>query len=121
MMKIDKPWGYELVWAFFTEREDVGYIGKIIHINKGHSLSFQFHKKKTETIFVKEGTLTFYSEGHIANRCSGTSKKIIKGSTIHIPAGLTHRFIAEECDVELLEVSTPQMNDVVRMKDDYGR
>lgn len=111
-VRIEKPWGHELVWA-----RAEGYVGKVIAIRKGHSLSLQYHRKKDETIYVLRGVLLFQS---------GPSEKELRqerltvGQARHIPAGLVHRMKAEE-DCELLEASTPELDDVVRLKDDYGR
>ena len=124
--KIKKPWGYEVVWA--NSSLDTGYVGKLLHISAGHRLSLQFHKEKEETIFVKSGTL--YLEtigcvtglGDLGDRFSGRKVfRLLPGSVFHIPRLFTHRFMAKETSVELIEVSTKQLEDVVRIEDDYGR
>ncbi len=110
--KVDKPWGYELIWAKTKD-----YVGKILHINRGHKLSLQFHKEKEETIFVSSGEMTFVFEND-----QGVLEEInLKaGEAHHVPPGKKHRMIAvEDCDV--FEVSTPQLDDVVRLEDGYGR
>ena len=112
MKTVNKPWGYELIWAH-TER----YVGKVLHINRGHSLSLQYHRVKDETILVQSGRLRFerFNEGEAPE-----VQELEPGSTFHIPPGLRHRMTAvEECDV--LEVSTPELDDVVRLEDRYGR
>lgn len=108
---IRKPWGYELIWAH-TER----YVGKILHINKGESLSYQYHRVKDETIRLLSGAMDMDLE------TNGVKAKISlkPGDCLHITPGMRHRMIAvEDCDV--LEVSTPELDDVVRLEDRYGR
>ena len=110
--KVDKPWGYELIWAK-TER----YVGKLLHINAGQALSFQYHEVKEETIYVLKGTLSL----HVALGADQPEvQQLAEGEVFHITPGLRHRFEARE-DVELLEVSTPELDDVVRLDDRYGR
>ena len=118
--KIEKPWGYELIWAKSCSED--GYVGKILFIKAGHRLSFQYHVEKEETILVKSGILYLETEGFFDD--PDKKKKIIKlvpGDTFHIPPFYTHRFAANEVDVEIVEVSTKQLEDVVRLKDDYDR
>ena len=108
---VEKPWGYEIIWAH-TER----YVGKILHINKGESLSYQYHVVKDETIRLLSGALEMDIE------TSGERRKLrlSPGECLHIVPGMKHRMIAiEDCDV--LEVSTPELDDVVRLEDRYGR
>ena len=111
-IRIDKPWGYELIWAR-TDR----YVGKILHLRKGEALSFQYHRVKDETIRVLAGRLRFES----APENGAHDRRVLEpGDGVHIPPGLRHRMEAlEECDV--LEVSTPELDDVVRLDDRYGR
>lgn len=109
--KVDKPWGYELIWAH-TAR----YVGKILHINKGHRLSYQYHNIKDETIRLLTGRLDVETEEN------GVRKTLTlkQGDSLHIVPLMRHRMIAvEDCDV--LEVSTPELDDVVRIEDDYSR
>jgi mannose-6-phosphate isomerase len=110
-VRVEKPWGYELHWAK-TDR----YVGKLIHVNKGHALSLQYHRKKDETIFLFTGKLLFeLQEG-------GTliSREMSPGERIHVPPPTVHRMTAiEDCDI--FEVSTPELDDVVRLEDRYGR
>jgi quercetin dioxygenase-like cupin family protein len=109
--RVPKPWGYEIHWAV-SER----YVGKILHINAGHALSLQYHKLKDETVYVHSGTLLYEIEidGVLTRREMGP------GDAIHVPPGTVHRMTAiEDCDV--LEASTPELNDVVRLQDNYGR
>jgi mannose-6-phosphate isomerase-like protein (cupin superfamily) len=108
---VQKPWGHELIWAH-TER----YVGKILHINKGESLSYQYHRVKDETIRLLEGTMEMDLESD--DRKSRIRLK--PGDCLHITPGMKHRMIAvETCDV--LEVSTAELDDVVRLEDRYGR
>lgn len=110
--RVEKPWGYELIWAH-TDR----YVGKLLKINAGHALSYQFHRQKDETIYVLTGTLRLhYSEDDSPPRAIDLGP----GSVFHIRTGLRHRFEAVG-DVELLEASTPELDDVVRLEDRYGR
>jgi len=108
---VKKPWGYELIWAH-TER----YVGKILHINKGESLSYQFHQVKDETIRLLSGVLEMDVEK------DGERGKLVlmPGDCLHIVPHMKHRMIAVE-DCEVLEVSTPELDDVVRLEDRYGR
>lgn len=106
---VEKPWGRELIWAHTDE-----YAAKKIYITRGHRLSLQYHNKKVETVYVLSGTL------HLV---FGDETIVMKpGESKHIPAGTHHRMMAgPDEDVELMEVSTPQLDDVVRLDDDYGR
>lgn len=112
MRKIDKPWGHELIWAE-TDR----YVGKILRIESGHSLSLQYHKVKDETVAVKSGTLTL----EINQGGSMQFLKLNSGESRHIPPGTIHRMSALDGSVEVIEVSTPELDDVVRLEDTYGR
>lgn len=108
---VDKPWGYEIIWAQTTR-----YVGKVLHINKGESLSYQYHVVKDETIRLLSGALAMDIE------IDGEQRKLelSPGECLHIVPGMKHRMIAiEDCDV--LEVSTPELDDVVRLEDRYGR
>jgi quercetin dioxygenase-like cupin family protein len=109
--KVDKPWGYELHWAK-TDR----YVGKLIHVNKGHALSLQYHQQKDETIFLWSGRLLF--EMDIDGQL--TAREMAPGEAVHITPPTVHRMTAiEDCDI--FEVSTPELHDVVRLEDRYGR
>jgi mannose-6-phosphate isomerase-like protein (cupin superfamily) len=109
--KVDKPWGYELWWAR-TER----YVGKILHVTAGHALSLQYHNRKEETIYVYSGRLLFeIQEGE-----GLVGREMAPGDRIHVTPGCVHRMTAiDDCD--LFEVSTPEVEDVVRLEDRYGR
>jgi quercetin dioxygenase-like cupin family protein len=109
--RVDKPWGYELHWAR-TDR----YVGKIIHVNKGHALSLQYHNVKDETIFLWSGKLLFEIE--IDGKLTG--REMAPGEAVHITPKTVHRMTALE-DSDILEASTPELQDVVRLEDRYGR
>jgi mannose-6-phosphate isomerase len=112
MRKVNKPWGYELIWA-----ENPKYLGKILHIMAGKRLSLQYHRVKDETIMIQKGTMKLEY---------GTSKLSIQeiemnpGDSFHIAPGLLHRMSAIT-DCEIIEVSTSELADVVRVEDDHGR
>ncbi len=110
--RVAKPWGYELIWAH-TER----YVGKILHIERGHALSYQYHRRKDETIHLLAGRLQLeVAEGDEPARVL----VLEPGACFHVHPGLRHRMVAlETCDV--LEASTPELDDVVRLEDRYGR
>ena len=109
--RVDKPWGYELHWAI-TDR----YVGKIIHVNKGHALSLQYHNVKDETIFLWSGRLLFEIE--IDGKL--TQREMQPGQAVHVTPKTVHRMTAiDDCDI--FEVSTPELDDVVRLEDRYGR
>ncbi|MCM2323984.1 MAG: cupin [Oligoflexia bacterium] len=110
--RVEKPWGYELIWARTGD-----YVGKILHINKGHKLSLQYHRVKEETVLVSSGVMNLVIEDE-----RGTLQEVLlkAGEAHHIATGRKHRMVAvEDCDV--FEVSTPQLDDVVRLEDGYGR
>lgn len=111
--RVDKPWGHELIWAH-TDR----YVGKILHIEAGQSLSLQFHEKKDETIFVLSGTLRF-EHGELGDEPL-TVSVLREGESFHITPHMRHRMIGET-DCDILEASTPELDDVVRLEDRYGR
>jgi len=110
--RVDKPWGHEVIWAQ-TDR----YVGKILVIETGRRLSLQRHEIKDETILVRSGRLRLFLEdddGVVRENELGP------GEHRHVPTGRIHRYEAiERC--ELIEVSTPELDDVVRLEDDFGR
>ena len=110
--KTTKPWGWELLYAL-TE----GYAGKIIFIKKGHRLSLQYHRKKEETMYLLSGSIVFETGDFPAGLTQCTIKP---GESLHLPPGTLHRIKASE-DSTILEVSTPELDDVTRLSDDYGR
>ena len=109
--RVDKPWGHEIIWAK-TDR----YVGKILHVNRGESLSLQYHKVKEETLYLFAGSvkLTLEYEGE-SQTCT-----MRVGEAFHVFPGLIHRMEALE-DSDIAEVSTPELDDVVRLEDKYGR
>ncbi|HPR63991.1 MAG TPA: cupin domain-containing protein [Thermoanaerobaculia bacterium] len=109
--KIDKPWGYELIFAHTSS-----YAGKILVIEPGQELSRQYHEMKEETIYVIEGEM-------ILETGDGTDRRTIRlmvGEGYHLPPRTIHRFSTER-GCRLVEVSTPHLDDVVRLEDRYGR
>ena len=115
--RVEKPWGYELHWAK-TDR----YVGKLIHVNAGHALSLQYHNKKDETIFLWSGRMMFEIGNERDSSPDGalTQREMKPGEAIHIVPHTIHRMTAvTDCDI--FEVSTPELDDVVRLKDRYGR
>ena len=111
VVRVDKPWGYELLWAK-TDR----YVGKVIHVNAGHALSLQFHRVKTETVYLASGKVRYEIQDGETLR----SLDLLPGDRLHIPSGTVHRVTAIE-DADIFEVSTPELDDVVRLEDRYGR
>ena len=111
--RVDKPWGFELIWTH-TDR----YVGKVLVIEPGNRLSLQKHLEKDESIYVLAGRLYLHLE-------DGNGEIVVKaldqGEHVRIPTGRIHRFEARDERVEIMEVSTPELDDVVRLEDDYGR
>ena len=110
--RTQKPWGYELLWAKTDQ-----YVGKILHVQAGHALSLQYHQYKDETIYLFSGKAILHC---------GKSKDAMQvldlspGDSYHVPPGALHRLEAVT-DCDFFEVSTPQLEDVVRLDDRYGR
>jgi mannose-6-phosphate isomerase len=111
--RVDKPWGYELIWALSD-----AYCGKVLFVTAGHSLSLQYHVQKEESWLVQSGRAKV-ELGTTADE-SLTEAILEPGSTLHFPPGTVHRVTAIE-DTTILEVSTPHLDDVVRIEDAYGR
>jgi mannose-6-phosphate isomerase len=110
--RVDKPWGYELVYAS-TDR----YCGKVIFIKGGEELSLQFHREKDETLYVQSGRVEF----QIGDPGKPVDAEVVgPGRGFHLQPGTVHRLRALE-DTVVLEVSTPDLGDVVRLEDRYGR
>jgi mannose-6-phosphate isomerase len=110
--KVDKPWGYELRWAI-TDR----YAGKVLHVNKGEALSLQYHERKDEYQYLLKGVIDMELGGDDGRL---TKVRMKAGDTLHIVPGTRHRLTAVE-DSDIFEVSTPEIDDVVRLEDRYGR
>ncbi len=111
--RVEKPWGWELIWA-----ETPAYVGKLLFVRAGHSLSLQFHRVKDESWLVHEGRARLElgepGQGMLNNGV------ITPGDAFHYSPGTVHRVTALE-DTLILEVSTPHLDDVVRLEDAYGR
>jgi mannose-6-phosphate isomerase len=112
VQKVEKPWGHELIYAL-TDR----YCGKVLFIRKGEQLSLQFHREKDEVVYVHEGRI----EMEIGDPGGALDSEVVgPGRSFHIKPGTVHRWRALE-DTLVLEVSTPHLDDVVRLEDRYGR
>lgn len=111
---VPKPWGHETIWAQ-TDR----YVGKILHINAGHALSVQYHDVKDETVYLLAGELKYWVQN--GPRTSDLEDVHLKpGDAYRITPGTIH-YMEAVTDCDVLEVSTPELDDVVRLKDRYGR
>jgi quercetin dioxygenase-like cupin family protein len=111
MRRVDKPWGHELIWA-----ETARYVGKVLHITAGHRLSRQYHRVKDETLLVQTGEMDL----EVGPATELRTIRMRPGDTFHVAPGLVHRMVAVT-DVDVVEVSTPELDDVVRLEDAYGR
>jgi mannose-6-phosphate isomerase-like protein (cupin superfamily) len=109
--RVPKPWGYELIFAH-TDR----YVGKVLHVDQGHSLSLQYHEMKDETLYVVRGELKLTIEQDGDRR----ELRLREGEAFHIPPRMIHRMEAI-VDTDVAEVSTTELDDVVRLEDRYGR
>ena len=110
--RVDKPWGHEIIWAH-TDR----YVGKILVLETGKRLSLQYHEIKDEWIHVLDGRLRLFLENDAGEV---EVRELRPGEGAHVPVHRTHRYEAiETC--RLIEVSTPELLDVVRIEDDFGR
>jgi mannose-6-phosphate isomerase len=114
MRKVNKPWGFEEIII-----ENEKYVMKMLHINKGQRLSRQYHNKKDETVYVLKNVLLIDLSEDDTKQNTITFNE---GETMRIKPRTIHRFVAPENKfVEVYEVSTPELDDVVRLSDDYGR
>jgi mannose-6-phosphate isomerase-like protein (cupin superfamily) len=111
MRRVEKPWGHEIVWA-----ETQHYVGKILFIKAGHKLSRQYHTVKDETIMVESGEMDF----EIGAPPNVEVRRLEHREPFHVTPGTIHRMVAVT-DVEVFEVSTTELDDVVRLEDSYGR
>lgn len=109
--RIEKPWGHEVIWAH-TDR----YVGKILHVKAGHVLSSQYHNVKDETMHVLTGELIL----RLGRGKGLVERRFLVGQSVRIPAGLVHQLEAV-ADSDVLEASTPELDDLVRLSDRYGR
>jgi mannose-6-phosphate isomerase-like protein (cupin superfamily) len=110
--RVEKPWGYELIFAH-TDR----YVGKILHVNAGQALSLQYHEVKDETLYMAEGEVELIVEenGELIPRT------LRGGDSYRIVPFTRHRMVAGADGCDIIEVSTPELDDVVRLEDRYGR
>jgi mannose-6-phosphate isomerase len=111
-MRVKKPWGHEIRWAVNEK-----YLGKILYIEPGQKLSRQYHEIKDETVYVLSGTLIL----EIGDESELERYILSPGATRRITPNTIHRFAAPSDGCTLIEVSTPEIDDVVRLEDDYGR
>lgn len=108
---VPKPWGHEVIWAH-TDR----YVGKILHIKAGHALSVQYHQRKDETVYLLSGELRYWVKLDDEMR----DMKLTVGEAFRITPGTIH-YMEAVTDCDVLEASTPDLDDVVRLSDRYGR
>jgi len=111
MRRVEKPWGHEVIWAE-TDR----YVAKVLFIKRGESLSRQYHLRKDETFFVETGEMRL----EIGEPPDARVLEMKPGDTFHCPPKTVHRMVGKT-DVRVFEVSTPELDDVVRLEDAYGR
>ena len=111
--RVQKPWGWELIWAVAD-----AYVGKILFVKAGESLSLQIHRQKDESWFIESGRARL--ELGEAGQEALDEEVVTAGACFHFLPGTVHRVTALE-DTTILEVSTPQLDDVVRLEDRYGR
>lgn len=110
--RVEKPWGYELIFGL-TDR----YCGKLLFVRAGEQLSLQFHRHKEETIYLHQGRI----EVEIGDPGGALDAEVVgPGRAFHLRPGVVHRWRALE-DSLVIEVSTPELDDVVRLEDRYGR
>jgi mannose-6-phosphate isomerase-like protein (cupin superfamily) len=109
--RVEKPWGHEIIWAR-TDR----YVGKILHVEAGHVLSLQYHERKDESIYVLSGEIIL----RLQQGDTLIERRLAQGEAFHIQPTVVHQFEAVVTS-DLLEASTPEIDDVIRLKDRYGR
>lgn len=110
--RVEKPWGYELIWGHTQN-----YVGKILHVEAGHALSLQYHQVKDETMYLLSGEIAI----ELGESEDDLQTHVLQpGQSVHLPAGRRHRLTARTTS-DVLEVSTPEIDDVVRLEDRYGR
>jgi len=110
---VPKPWGHEVIWAH-TDR----YVGKILHIKAGHALSVQYHNRKDETVYLLSGEMIYWVK--LDGEDDLRDMKLTVGDAFRITPGTIH-YMEAVTDCDVLEASTPELDDVVRLKDRYGR
>jgi quercetin dioxygenase-like cupin family protein len=111
--RVDKPWGWEIIWAH-TDR----YVGKILHITAGHALSVQYHNVKDETVYLLTGEMKYWVQ--LEGERELRDQHLKTGDAFRITPGTIH-YMEAVTDCDVLEASTPELDDVVRLKDRYGR
>jgi mannose-6-phosphate isomerase len=110
--RVEKPWGHELIWAH-TDR----YVGKVLHVKEGHALSLQYHERKDETLHLLRGRMRF----QVGRQADALEETVVEaGWSFRLTPGTIHRMEALT-DVDILEASTSELEDVVRLEDRYGR
>jgi mannose-6-phosphate isomerase len=109
--RVPKPWGHEIIWAH-TDR----YVGKVLHINAGQALSVQYHNRKDETVYLLSGEMKYWVK--LGDELEDV--RLTKGDAFRITPGTVH-YMEAITDCDILEASTPELDDVVRLEDRYGR
>jgi mannose-6-phosphate isomerase len=112
--RVSKPWGHELVFA-----ENERYAGKILHLDAGHCLSLQYHERKDETLYVLSGEVRL-EVGESGEEGTMKEMRLEAGEAYRIRPGVRHRLRADHA-ADIVEVSSPELDDVVRLEDRYGR
>ena len=110
---VPKPWGHEIIWA-----ANELYVGKILHITAGHSLSVQYHNVKDETVYLLSGEMKYWVQ--LPGTDELRDQRLVVGDAFRITPGTIH-YMEAVTDCDVLEASTPELDDVVRIKDRYGR
>ncbi len=111
--RVEKPWGHETIWAHTDQ-----YVGKILHIKAGHALSVQYHDRKDETVYLLAGELKYWVK--LGESDELTDMRLGMGDAFRITPGTVH-YMEAVTDCDVLEASTPELDDVVRLSDRYGR
>ncbi len=110
---VPKPWGHETIWAH-TDR----YVGKILHITAGQALSVQYHERKDETVYLLNGEMKYWVQ--LPGDTELRDQRLTTGQSFRITPGTIH-YMEAVTDCDVLEASTPELDDVVRLQDRYGR
>lgn len=110
---VPKPWGHETIWAH-TDR----YVGKILHVKAGEKLSIQYHERKDETVYLLSGEMKYWVQ--LPGDTELRDQRLVAGESFRITPFTIHA-IEAVTDIDVLEASTPELDDVVRMQDRYGR
>lgn len=111
--RVEKPWGHEIIWAHTSE-----YVGKILHVRAGHALSVQYHEVKDETVYLLSGEMKYWVKLDPSGELE--EQRLRPGDAYRITPGTVH-FMEAVTDCDVLEASTPHLDDVVRLNDRYGR